>query len=472
VLAALLSAGCSSMATTPRSLDAIEVPASWTEVTEGAAAAQEPTVEELAAWWRQLGDPVLDELVKRAIAGNVDLATAAARLQEASARRGLAKSQLGPSISAGLGSDRTEPLGDEGIARDTVSASLEVSWEADLFGGKRHALAARQADLEAEAENLRAVRVSLAAETVLAYADLRVAEARLRVLDETVSSRVETSELTAWREQAGLASRLEANQALSSLGQARAQRPALEQLATEARLRLSLLAGQAPGALDEILAAAGLAVPAPPAAVSVGIPADTLRQRPDVRSAERQLEAAWARLGEAEAGRYPSLRLTGSLGSQANGLAGIIDVESVVANLVGGLTAPIFSSGQIRGTIAVREAQSEQAALAYRSTVLEALSEVERALAAFDSSRERIAALGDAVQSASEAAELAEQRYAAGLVDLLSVLDTQRTLSSLEDQLVIATGDRLKAFSTLCRALGGGWDVVPDEPATAGGSDV
>ena len=474
LLIALFGAGCTGVAKPPRTAESAEVPDSWSESHADTSAAQAPTAEELAVWWRQLGDPVLDKLVERTISGNVDLETAAARVEEARARRGLAKSERGPSISAVLGSGRSEALGDQVSPSDDFSLSLDIAWEADLFGAKRLSVAASQADLEAETENLRAARVSLVAETVIAYADLRVAEARLNVLDDSVSSRKETARLTNWREQAGLASRLEANQARSSLGEARAGRPAFQQVATDARLRLNLLAGEAPGALDEILSTAGSesSVPSPPAAVSVGIPAETLRQRPDVRLAERQLEAALARLGVAEAARYPTFGLTGSLDARAVDFADLFDAGAVFANLVTGLTAPIFESGRIAENIAVREAQWEQAALAYRSTVLTALSEVERALSSFRSSQERIMALQGAAQEAAEAAELADQRYAAGLVDLLSVLDTQRTLFNLEEQLVTARGELLNAYSNLYRALGGGWNSTAQELVAQGGSNV
>jgi outer membrane protein TolC len=213
-------------------------------------------------------------------------------------------------------------------------------------------------------------------------------------------------------------------------------------------------------------------VPDPPATVSAGIPAETLRQRPDVRAAERQLDAAWARLGVAEKARYPTVRLTGSLDSRSADTADLFDADAVVANLLTGLTAPIFESGRIRQNIAVREAQWEQAALAYRGTVLEALSEVERALTFFYSSRERIAALEEAARAAVEAADLADQRYEAGVVDLLSVLDTERTLFSIEEQLVIAQGEVLNAFSNLYRALGGGWDSAPQEASAGGAADA
>ena len=472
LLAALSAAGCTGMAMPRPVPEPMVVPDSWSESRQDASAAPGASAEELAVWWRQLGDPVLDELVERTIAGNVDLEVATARVKEARARRGLSQSELGPSISVDLGAGRTEALNDQAPASDSFTASLDVAWEADVFGAKRLSLQASRADLEAEAEDLRAVRVSLVAETVLAYADLRVAEARLRVLDESLASREETSRLTGWREQAGLASRLEASQALSSLGQARAERPAIERVATEARLRLSLLAGEVPGTLDDLLAQPEPGMPSPPDAVSLGIPAETLRQRPDVRSSERQLEAASARLGVAEAARYPSLRLTGSLDGRSDDFGDLFDLDSTFANLLGGLTAPIFESGRIAENIAVREAQWEQAALVYRSTVLEALSEVERALTSFRSSQERIAALDEAVRAAAEAAELADQRYAAGLVDLLSVLDTERTLFSLEEQLVIARGELLSAFSNLYRVLGGGWDSGSQELAAEGGSDV
>ena len=473
LLAVLSSVGCTGLANLRPIPEGPEIPDSWQESGGTDAPAVGPSAEDLAAWWRLLGDPVLDQLVERTIAGNLDLETAAARVQEARARRGLAKSERGPSVTAQLSSTRTEALGDQVVQEDSVSASLATTWEADLFGAKRLSLAASQADLEAEIENLRAARVALVAETVVAYADLRVAEARLRVLDETLASREETYRLTDWREQAGLASRLEVNQALSALGQARAERPAAERSATEARLRLSLLAGDVPGSFDDLLAPTGseYAMPAPPETVDVGIPAETLRQRPDVRAAERQLEAALARLGVAEAARYPTVALTGSLDARAADVSDLFDLDSMVSNLVSGLTAPIFESGRIRGNIAVRGAQWEQAALAYESTVLGALSEVERALVAFRSSQERLAALEEAVESAAEAAALAEQRYTAGLVDLLSVLDTERTLFSLEEQLVLAEGERLSSFSNLYRALGGGWDAAA-RPFAAGGSDV
>ncbi|MEM1203778.1 MAG: TolC family protein [Acidobacteriota bacterium] len=483
LVAALLGLGCSGGTLPQAGAPPVTVPDAW----NGAETDTQPTEAELASWWSQLGDPVLDALVERTLAGNVDLETAVARVAEARARRGLAKSDLGPSITANPTAARTDPLGDTGRSNDSFSAGLDVAWEADLFGSKQLSLAASRADLGAEIDNLRAAHVSLVAETAVAYTDLRVAEARLQVIDETLESREETSRLTDWREQAGLASRLEVSQAESNLELARAGRPATERIATDARLRLSLLAGLPPGSLDPLLSSSGglssggglsssssgtskssAPIPTPPETLAVGIPADTLRQRPDVRAAEWRIEAAAARLGVAERGRYPTLRFSGSIEARSSDLDDLLDIDSLVADLFAGLTAPIFESGRIEQNILIQTAQWDQAVLAYRGTVLQALSEVEQALAAFHTSEERIAFLGEATRAAQEAADLAEQRYAAGLVDLLSVLETQRTVFTTREQLAIAQGELANAFSNLYRALGGGWQsqVAPDEGET------
>ena len=433
--------------------------------------------EDIASWWRQLGDPVLDRLVDAALDDNLTLQTAAARVSEARARRGLLKADLGPTISAGFNAGAREPLGD-GFSSDQFSASFETAWEADLFGAKRLSLAAGEADLAAGIEDLHAVRVSLVAEVVVAYTELRVAEVRLSVVDESLGSREETYSLTNFREQAGLTTQLEVNQALSNLEQTRAGRAPLEQSRIYAELRLALLTGRTLDDLAPLLASdAPGDLPEPPDTVTVGLPAEALSRRPDVRAAAHRLDAALAQLGVAEAARYPTLRLTGSLDGQSSDLGDLFDADSFVANLLAGLTAPIFQSGRIQQNIGVEQAQLEQSSLAYRDQVLQALSEVESALASWHLIHRQLNALDEAVDAARKAAELAEQRYESGLVDLLVVLDSQRTLLSLKEQLVSAQGERVITFSNLYRALGG-WDA--DAPgvdpavasATTGASDV
>ena len=472
-LAALFALGCVGSTEPVTLMPEAGVPASWTEldasepggpsgvVEPAPVSPSTPDAAQIAAWWRQLGDPVLDRLVESALDGNLDLRTAASRVDEARARRGLSKADFGPSISAGLDARTNEPLGD-GFSFENYGASVTASWEADLFGAKRSALDASDADLAASIEQLYAAQVSLVAEVVVAYADLRVAERRLVVIDQSLESRDETYELTDFREQASLTSRLELNQALSSREQARASRAIIEQSATVAKLRLALLAGETPGALDELLETADPAqdpVPTLPEQIAVGVPAQALERRPDVRAAAHRVDAALARLGVAQAQRYPTLRLTGSLDGQSPDVSDLFDADAFFANLLAGLTAPIFESGRIEQNIEVERARLEQETLAYRDQVLVALSEVESALASLRHVGRQIDALDGAIVAAREAAELADQRYAAGLVDLLVVLDTERTLLSLEEQRVSARGERVVAFSNLYRALGGGWQT-------------
>lgn len=444
-----------------------DVPAGWKTLDDlESNGTAESSDEDIASWWQRLGDPTLDRLVEAALTDSLTLQTAAARVSEARARRGLLKADLGPTISADISAGTREPLGD-GFTTDQFSASFDTAWEADLFGAKRLSLAAGEADLAAGIEDLYAAQVSLVAEVVVAYTDLRVAEARLAVVDESLESREETYSLTDFREQAGLTTQLEVNQALSNLEQTRAGRSSLELSRINAELRLDLLTGRPPGGLESLLSVSG-DLPEPPDSITVGLPAEALGRRPDVRAAARRLDAALAQLGVAEAARYPTLRLTGSLDGQSSDLEDLFDADSFVANLLAGLTAPIFQSGRIQQNILVEQARVEQSSLAYGDQVLQALSEVESALASWHLNRQQLQALDEAVGAAREAAELAEQRYESGLVDLLVVLDSQRTLLTLEEQHVSARGERVIAFSNLYRALGGGWDADTNQDVGAG----
>ncbi|MEM9291800.1 MAG: efflux transporter outer membrane subunit [Acidobacteriota bacterium] len=463
---AFSATGCSAhLSPVVAKTDLPQAPEAWEYLSEydvSSHGMSPADAEMLATWWRQLEDPVLDRLIEHTLAGNLDLQSAAARVAEARARRGLSQSDLGPRVSFGLDGRESEPLGD-GLSSSLYSASLSASWEADLFGAKSWALAASEADLAATVEQQNAARVSLVAEVVVAYSDLRVAEARLAVLDESIATREQTYQLTEFREIAGLTSRLEVDQALTSLEQTRAGRWSLEQGLVNARLRLELLAGELPGSFDELLSPvadeASRGVPTPPEGLAVGLPAEALERRPDLRAAFDQLDASLARLGVAEAARYPTLRLSGSIDSQGSDFADLFDADAFLANLLAGLTAPIFESGRIEQNILVEQARVEQQALATRDLMLEALFEVERALSSLRSVGEQITALVGAIEAAQDTADLADERYRAGLVDLLVVLDSQRTLLSLQEQQVAALGERAVAFSNLYRALGGGWEA-------------
>ena len=416
----------------------------------------------LARWWHGFGDPVLDRLVADALAANLDLAQARARLREARARRGVAGAALAPSVDASLSGSRSRSSGQSGSGstRELYSAGFDASWELDVFGGLRRSVEAAQADLEASVESLSDTRVSLAAEVALNYIDLRTAEQRLAIAEESIASRGENHQIIRWRQQAGLVSELDLAQATTDLESTRAVLPPLRTAVTEAKNRLAVLLGRNPGELESLVHA-DRPIPLAAAEIVAAIPADTLRQRPDVRVAERRLAAQTARLGEAEAARYPSFRLSGSLGLEALELDALADRDANTHSLFGGITAPVFNAGRIAANIEIQDALVEQARLAYRAAVLAALEEVENALTAVANTDARRAKLAEAAAAARTTLAIAEYRYASGLADFLSVLDAQRTQLSLDEQLAGSTGELARAQIRLYKALGGGWSTEP-----------
>ena len=416
----------------------------------------------LARWWHGFGDPVLDRLVADALAANLDLAQARARLREARARRGVAGAALAPSVDASLSGSRSRSSGQSGSGstRELYSAGFDASWELDVFGGVRRSVEAAQADLEASVESLSDTRVSLAAEVALNYIDLRTAEQRLAIAEESIASRGENHQIIRWRQQAGLVSELDLAQATTDLESTRAVLPPLRTAVIEAKNRLAVLLGRNPGELESLVHA-DRPIPLAAAEIVAAIPADTLRQRPDVRVAERRLAAQTARLGEAEAARYPSFRLSGSLGLEALELDALADRGANTHSLFGGITAPVFNAGRIAANIEIQDALVEQARLAYRAAVLAALEEVENALTAVANTDARRAKLAEAAAAARTTLAIAEYRYASGLADFLSVLDAQRTQLSLDEQLAGSTGELARAQIRLYKALGGGWSTEP-----------
>ena len=308
VLAAFILSGCAAAGPEykPPQVDA---PKQWSATADTRPA--DPKV--LAAWWRQFHDPVLDGLVHDALAANLDLATAQAQLREARAQQMLAGAGLGPSVDASTSASRSKSSSRSGSGRtsELYSAGFDASWEADIFGGLRRGVEAAEADVGASVETLRDAQVSLVAEVVVNYVDLRTAELRFKIAEDNLTSLGETYDLVRWRQQAGLASELDVAQARTELESARAGLPALRTAATQARNRLAVLLDKAPADFRSRLVTTGK-IPLAPRDTEVGIPADTLRQRPDVRAAERKLAAQTARLGEAEAARYPSFKLSGS----------------------------------------------------------------------------------------------------------------------------------------------------------------
>ena len=413
---------------------------------------------DLQRWWRAFDDATLAKVIRAGLDSSPDVASATARVREARANRKATASALLPTLS--YSGDTSAGISDtDGAPRSTsqsYSAGLSASWEADLFGRNRSNIAAASASLGAAEENLNNVRAALAAEIAAAYTGLRANEARLEILQRNIKLQTETYQIADWRRQAGEADALESGQAETSLIQSKAAIPSLQQSISQGRNLLARLCGREPGGLSALLSGAPV-IPDPAGRLAVGIPADTLRQRPDVRAAGYNLLASVARTRAAEAERFPSLSLSGSLGINSLSSAKLYNPESISAGIIAGLAGPIFDAGRISANIEASDAQTEQALQAYRSTVLLALSEVEDSLIACRRSAERLAALEKATRLARETDMLARQRYEAGEIDFLSVLDSQRTLLGLEDSLISSHADRTTAYIRLYEALGGGW---------------
>ena len=461
--ALLLAAGCllglpacGTTGGTPPLRPAVAVPPAW---QQGPGVPGSLDTAALPAWWTRFNDPVLDELIADALRSSPDVRSALSRIAEYRARRGLERAALYPSLDASVSGGRTRTAThDPGVttADDAFAASLDASWQVDLFGRQRQTLAAAAADLAQTEENYYGAQVTLAAAVASAYVTLRAAEAQLAVVQLSLGTRRETAQLTQWREQAGTGSALDTQQSLATLESARASIPAWQLTITQTRNQLALLAGRTPGSLDPLLAPPH-EVPAAPPALAVGIPAEMLRQRPDVRAAERGLAAAFARTSAARRARLPALTLSGSIGVEALTAGRLFNPAATVATLLGGLTAPIFDAGRIRQTITIQRELEQQSLNTYESTMLVALGEVENALAAVQRNTEQLAILTRATAAAREAAALSALQYQAGQVDLLVSLDAKRTQLDLEQQTVTTAAGRANAYVQLYQALGGGW---------------
>ena len=446
----------------------LDVPADWNRLDLSA----EPITDvakpgDLSQWWQSLNDPLLTELVAEALLASPDLRSAQARLREARARRTVAASARYPTVTAAGDASRRESSAEAGSGdtRELYSVGFDAAWEVDVFGGVRRSIEASEADLASAEASLQDTQISLAAEVATNYVEVRSLQIRLGIARDNLASQSETLQLTEWRAEAGLVSSQDVEQARSNREQTRAQIPSLETSLAEAEHRLDILLGKTPGSLRPRLAATG-SLPAVPNQIAVGIPADTLRQRPDVRAAERTLAAETARVGVAEAARYPAFKLTGSIGLEALTVSALDNSGANTSTLLGGVTAPIFDAGRLRSQVEIQDAVREQAAIAYEQTVLSALQEVENALVALARNRERSEALAIATASANNAAELARQRYTAGLIDFQSVLDTERSVRVIEDSLATSRADGVLALIRLYKALGGGW-TAQAEPRAA-----
>lgn len=452
LVAAAALAGCASLRSPVTPEPALALPAAWSTTAAGTAAPG-------ARWWEGFNDPLLSQLVQTALDQGTDVREAQAQVRQARALRTQAAAALAPSL--GGGSTAQASRRDGQASTRSVGVELEMAWEPDLWGANGQALSAADADLAAQQATLAGTRTTVAAELVAAYLDLRGTQARSTITADNLASQQQTLQLTRWRAAAGLVSTLDVDQAQSSAAQTQAQLPALNTAIAQNAHAIAVLTGAAPASL-----LATLAAPAPlpqlTADPTLALPAELLRQRPDIAAAEATLRAAAARLDAADAARLPSLSLGGTLGLGALTLGGLGSPGAGIASLAASVSLPLLDGGRLRAGVQAQEAVWDQARTRYRATVLTALQEVEDTLVAVREQRAQRAALATAVDAAARAAALADTRYSSGLVDFATVLSTRRSLLSLQDSAASAATAEQQQLLRLLKAMGGGW--TPTDP--------
>jgi NodT family efflux transporter outer membrane factor (OMF) lipoprotein len=459
ILAALALAGCANKKWSyrPPASPQLAKAGAWNTTPAGGAVVKPADDATLSHWWSTLGDPLLTSLEERAVKANLDVRVAEAKIREARASREAARGALFPSLTgsvSGTGSRLSTRQG--GLVSQSYAATLDASWEPDFFHGLRSTVAASQANLEAAQENLRNTLVTLTGDVALDYVDLRSYQAQLAVTKDNLAKYEATYEMTVEKYDVGLAPALDVEQALETVQSTRAEIPSLETSIRQALDAIAVLLGEKPGAVDAELAAVK-PVPSIPAEVAVGIPADLVRRRPDIRSAERQYAAQWAQVGVARANLYPTFLLSGTFAFGSGNILNLLTPATLASSVAGSVTQTLLNRKQLREQLNLQNATLDQTEASYESTVLGAIRDVEDALQAFGAEQDRHKSLAEATKSAETAAEMSRELYRTGLKDFLTVLDSERSVLSLQESLVQSDATITENLIRLYKAMGGGW---------------
>lgn len=437
----------------------LQLASAWNASGEEGSAESAP--EDLGRWWITLEDARLDELVEEALSGSLDLASAVQRVRQAAALQRRAVGERFPDVNGTGSYSRTRvsantfpPFGQQTF--DLYTIGLEFGWEIDLWGRVTRIIEAADADLAASIEDLRDVQALVVASVASAYVEVRTSQARLGVALQNVEIQRRSLELTETRFRAGAAPALDVAQARTNLSNTEADVPALRADLRAAELQLAVLLGRDPSSIIGELDGDG-DIPTPPSTFGVGVPADVLRQRPDVRSAEQRLVSEVARVGIEEADLYPRFDLVGSIGYESTSSGKLFQADSGFFGFGPTLFWNLFDGGRERADIEAQKAAAEVALLDYRQSVLEAIEEVEREVYGLARERERVESLSVAVEAARDSAELSKQLYLEGRSDFQNVLDAERSLFAAEESLILSRADVTQTFIALQRALGGGW---------------
>lgn len=420
------------------------------------------TPGEVALWWRVFDDPVLTNLVEKALCNNLTLADSLAQIREARARLGVSRAGLLPEVDAGGSYQRFRNSENGGMPGDGdhYQAGFDARWELDIFGRRRRSVEAAQAAFEASCATFEHLWVMVAAETARSYVQYQEFQKRIEVSESNLALQRDTLEILISRAQSGLSDELAVEQARYNMERTRATLPGLHSGSEQALNALAVLTGVMPGELDAGIGRNSRVLTAPLRAVT-GIPASALRNRPDIRAAERALAARCAEIGVAEADLYPTFALGGSIGLESLDSEDFLKSGSRFYSMGPSLTWPIFRGGSIRANIEIKKALHEQAFINYEATVLDAVAELRNGLSAYVHEYERLDALQKAATAARNAVAIAQDKYRQGLADFNGVLDAQRSLLTFEELMVISQGLTARELIGIYKALGGGWEPLP-----------
>ncbi|MCX5855982.1 MAG: efflux transporter outer membrane subunit [Deltaproteobacteria bacterium] len=423
------------------------------------------------AWWEQFQDPVLNDLIRIALAENKDLLIAAAKVEEYMGRYGATRADQFPQASV-KGTGERMRITENGYSPipsgispvyNNYQVALNASWEIDLWGKYRRASEAARADLLSTEEGRRSVILTLVTSVAGGYVNLLNLDQQLDIARSTVKTREESLNLFKLRFEGGVISELELSQVKSEYQEARAYIPQLEKAIAQQENALSILLGRNPGPILRGRIMDQLTLPAIPE----GLPSDLLERRPDIRQAEQNLIAANAQIGVAKAAYFPSISLTGFFGTASTDLSNLFRDSSKVWNWGGSVNLPIFTAGRTRGQVKAAESVRQQSLFQYQQSIQTAFREVEDALVDQLKSREKLDAQMHQVSALRTYKDLALIRYENGYSSYLEVLDAERNLFSIELAYVQTRGTQFQALVNLYKAMGGGWITATDKKRQA-----
>jgi NodT family efflux transporter outer membrane factor (OMF) lipoprotein len=427
--------------------------------------ANQQAQEDLTRWWGKFDDPMLAALVDQGRTANLDVAQAITRLRQARESLAQSRSALLPQISASAGYSRNVTVAGQNLSgqNDNFSIGADASYQVDLFGGVRRGVEASSAQYQAAGFDYASVLISIEGEIARNYVLARLAQQQLANARDSLAIQDDNLQIAGWRVQAGLVSSLDGEQARAARAQTAASIPTIEATYNSYVSRLGVLTGQAPGALKAQMEAVQ-PIPKGPASVATGIPAETLRQRPDVRAAERNLASATAQIGVATAQLYPALSIGGNLNSGGGAIGTLFD--TITGRLFAGIAQTIFDGGRLHSQIRASKAAADGAFAAYKQTVLTGLEDVENAVVALDAAQQRAKQFAIAYDAANNSAILSRMQYRSGLTDFTTLNQAESTLLSARNGLSQSQADQATALIQLYLALGGGWDSnsIPEAP--------